>query len=106
MGKTEMFDTTINIGALLQIAAMLGGGLYFLWKIQTQLEILNNTQMSFSKKIEKIDRELEELAKVTIEIARQDERMNAQDIRLQELSIRLESHLKREPSSFSRRKKG
>lgn len=85
-----MFDSTVTMGNLLQIIAMLLGGLYFIWVMEKKISILAINHTNFSERLTKIDIELQALAKITVEIARQDERMTAQDKRLQELSVRIE----------------
>ena len=85
-----MFDNTITMGNLIQIVAMLLGGLYFLYTIKQEIALLANSQRNFVERLGKIDTDLAQLANVTIEIARQGERMTAQDRRLQELSNRMD----------------
>lgn len=85
-----MFDSTITMGNILQIVAMLLGGLYFVWVMDKRIAILNMTQATFTERLTKIDVELQQLTKITVDIARQDERMTAQDTRVQELSNRVE----------------
>jgi len=85
-----MFDTTINMGTILQILTMIIGGGYFLWQMKAELAVVHSHQSAFSKALEKMDQEITILSNATVDIARQDERMNAQDSRLQELSNRLD----------------
>ena len=84
------FDSSISVGTLIQVAVLIGGGLWFVWEMRTRMALLGNAQHKFIERPTRIDDQLENLAKVTIEIARQDERMNAQDARIQELSNRLD----------------
>ena len=89
-------DTSVlsNILQGLQILAMIAGGMFFLFRIESKLAVLNNVQQGFADKLTDMDKELKELAKVTIEIARQDERMTSQDLRINTLSLRIEEYLK------------
>lgn len=94
-------DGSINIGNLLQIIIMLGGGIYFLYSIKTEMAVMGNIQKNFSDKLTRVDLQLEELARVIIEMAKQGERMLAQDVRMQELSNRLDFYIKSSQSSQS-----
>lgn len=92
-----MLDATVSLGNLLQIIAMLGGGLYFLYSMKGELAVINNVQQNFKDQLNVMNEELKVLSKITIEIARQDERMNAQDIRLTTLSVRIDEVAGRYP---------
>ena len=85
-----MFDNTVTMGNVLQIVAMMLGGLYFVWVMEKKISILAITQTALTDRLTKIDVELQQLTKITVDIARQDERMTAQDTRIQELSNRVE----------------
>lgn len=85
-----VIESTISVGNLLQIVAMLAGGFYFLYTMKGEMSILTVIQKQFASRLDKIDQELVLLSKVTVDLARQDERMTAQDKRLQELSIRID----------------
>ena len=85
-----MFDNTVTMGNLLQILAMMLGGLYFVWVMEKKISILTVTQTNLTERLTKIDVELQQLTKIAIDIARQDERMSSQDTRMQELSNRVE----------------
>lgn len=87
------FDGTINLGTLLNIAAMLAGGLYFLWEVKAKLSILTNSHQGLVERLDKVDHKLEALGQTTIIIARQEERMAAQDGRIQELSNRFNDYM-------------
>lgn len=85
-----MFDNTVTMGNVLQIVAMMLGGLYFVWIMEKKISLLALTQTNLTERLSKIDVELQQLTKITVDIARQDERMTAQDTRIQELSNRVE----------------
>lgn len=100
-----MFDNTINVGTLLQIIAMIGGGIWFLWKMDVKISLLvqrldNNIKERDAQhtanltRFTNIDLQLKELIDTTIKIARAEERMDAVDIRIQELSNRIDSYTK------------
>ena len=83
------FDTTISLGTLLQTIAMLGGALYFLWRLQLRLEVIDTKQISTIQKIDSIEKELEKITLVVIEQARQNTRLDNFEARVQELSNRI-----------------
>ena len=85
-----MFDNTITMGNLLQIIAMLLGGLYFVWVMEKKIALLTVTQTTFAAKLTEIDTEVKNITKITVEMAIQNERLVALDKRLNELSIRIE----------------
>lgn len=89
-----MFDNTITMGNVLQIIAMLLGGLYFIWVMEKKISLLAITQTNFAGKLSEIETEVKNLTKITLEIAVQGERMNALDRRLNELSIRIDDQSK------------
>ena len=84
-----VFDTTINLGTLLQTIAMVGSFVYFLWRLSVKLEIIDTKQVNTIHKINDIEKELEKITLVIIEQARQNARLDNFDVRLQELSNRV-----------------
>lgn len=85
-----MFDNTVTMGNVLQIVAMLLGGLYFVWIMEKKISILALTQTNFSNKLIEIETEVKNITRITVEMAIQNERLVALDKRLNELSIRIE----------------
>jgi len=90
------FDFTINIGTLIQLFSILGGGAFVIMRIQTQLALLvqekrieHTTNVSrfdtIDGRFNSLDKELETLTRVVIDLAKQDERINAMEQRLQDL---------------------
>jgi len=97
-------DLANNLGNIIQIFVIVAGGIYFVWEMRTQLKLLRQSQDNIHDRLEKMDTEIENLAKVTIEMARQDERMAAMeqrvgdrlaamDGRIQELSVRIHAFM-------------
>ena len=84
-----MFDITINLGELLQIASMLGVGILIIWKLQIRLEVIDAKQINTIEKINGIEKELEKLTYVIIEQAKQNARLDHFESRIQELSNRI-----------------
>ena len=89
------FDNTVSMGHIIQLAAILIGGFFFIWEMRTKLLMLADQQITFSSRLEKIDNEIVVITKFSIEIARQQERMLSQDHRIQELSNRLENYCRK-----------
>lgn len=98
-----MLDTTLNIGTIMQILAMLGGGFWFLWKMDLKISLLvqrldNNIRERDDQhkanlyRFTNIDEQLKELIATTVKLARAEERMDNTDNRIQELSNRIDNH--------------
>jgi hypothetical protein len=75
---------------LLQIVAILGGGMFFLYRMEGKIQLVTSTQDSFIHRLEKVDEKLEQLTSVIIQLAKQEQRMDAADARVQELSTRID----------------
>jgi len=95
-----------NLLTGLQIVAMLGGGLYFIWAMKAELHLLRATQTVFIERLDKVENKIESLTSIIIQIAKQEERMDAADKRLQELSNRLESYAGLVIAPAAKRKRG
>lgn len=89
-----MFDLTISMGNILQIFAMLFGGLFFLYRMEARLIVLSAVQETFVNRLTNLETEVKKLADVTVEIARQDERMTSQDLRINTIAIRVDEYLR------------
>lgn len=96
-----MIDTTISMGTLLQIAVMLVGGMFFIWRLETKILLVGTELRSVVKerdiqhhsnldRFKEIDEQLKRLIAVTIELAQFRIRMDNTDQRLQTLSDRIE----------------
>ena len=86
---------------VLQIFAILGGGMFFLYRMEGKIQLLSGAQTSLIIRLDKVDIRLEQISGVMIQLAKQEERMDAMDRRYQELSNRLNSY-----SGSARRKQG
>lgn len=95
-------------GLLIQATAFLGGGMYFVWTMQTGLAILTSKQISIEAQLANMALTIKELSATTIEIARQDERLNNVDSRLNEQAKRIDLHLQaqqaQQPQQQSKRR--
>lgn len=100
-----MFDTTINMGNLIQIVVMIIGGIVFLLRMERKVIILterleniyrerDDQHKSNIVKFNEIEDQLKKLIDVIVELARLNERMAAIDGRVQELSNRLIESIK------------
>jgi division protein CdvB (Snf7/Vps24/ESCRT-III family) len=87
------FDGNITVGALLNVAAMLLGGLYFLWRMESKLGLLiQETSMRhgyYVEKFEVIDKKIKELVDATVKLAEQEIRLNNMDERMQQIANRI-----------------
>lgn len=81
--------TMDQFSILLQTAAIIGGGAYFIWSIKASVAILVAQQGTINDKLVKMEAAIDKLSTAAVELARQDERLNAMDVRMQELSNRI-----------------
>ena len=110
-----MLDSSINVGNLLQIATMILGGLYFLWRLETKVLILTNEiknvikerdvqhQNNQSRFVE-IEQQLQKLIDLTITLATFKARMDNADERMQTLSDRIEEYVRAKLSPIPRKR--
>lgn len=78
-----------NALMVLQILSIIGGGLYFLWRVDNKLVVLTSNQSNFMNRMDKVDKKLDDLSTVVVSIAKQEARMDAIDTRVQELANRV-----------------
>lgn len=86
-------DTTINLGHILQLFAIIGGGVWFLWEMRAKLALLAVKQQDLLVKVDKIDSDVDKLSQVTIQIARQDERINAFERRIEDINTAMATRI-------------
>lgn len=79
----------MTVGNLLEILTIGIGGLFFLWELRSKLNVLQFSNDSTIKHLERLDVDFKELAKVTISIASQQERLNSLEARIGEVSDNL-----------------
>lgn len=112
-----MFDLTVSMGNILQIIAMLIGGLAFLWRVESRVLILSNRleniyrekdqqHRSNTDKFISIEMELKQLISVTVEQAKISERLNGFEQRINMISQRLDEGLRKLTNGIHRRSKG
>jgi peptidoglycan hydrolase CwlO-like protein len=81
-----------NLLTILQILSLVGGGFYFLWRVESKLTNLMVSTTNTQSHLDKVDARVEKLSDVVIQLAKQEERMDAMDSRIQELSNRITSN--------------
>jgi hypothetical protein len=86
MLDAQSLNTLLTV---LQILSLLGGGFYFLWRVEAKLTNLGVTSTSMQGQLDKVDVRVEKLSEVVIQLAKVEERMDALDNRIQELSNRV-----------------
>jgi len=79
-----------NVLTVMQIIAILGGGMFFLYRMEGKIQLITTVQSAFIERLDKVDIKLEQLTGVVIQIARQEQRLDASDKRLQEISTRID----------------
>lgn len=85
------FDMTVTLGAVLNMLAMLGGGVWFMITVNTKLSTLiaerKQEYMANIGRFEEIDKQLEKLIAVTIQLAKVEERINSLDVKFNDLLL-------------------
>lgn len=79
-----------NVLTAMQIVAILGGGMFFLYRMEGKIQLVTASQSGFIARLDKVDEKLESLTGVIIQLAKQEQRMDATDNRVQELSTRID----------------
>ena len=83
------FEPRIDFGIILQTAAIVAGGIFFVYQMRIKIDALGRSIDVFTDRLEKIDKQIEFLGKTVIDLARLEERMNHIDGRMQEISNRV-----------------
>ena len=87
MGTAELG----NILTIMQIVAILGGGMFFLYRMEGKIQIVTSTQSGFIQRLDKVDIKLDSLTTVIVQLAKQEQRLDGCDARIQELVNRIDS---------------
>jgi len=89
-----MIDYTITIGNLMSLVAIVMGGITFLIRVESRLNILIHERImekeSTGKKFEDIDTHLTKLGDALIQLAKQEVRMDGIEKRISELLQKIE----------------
>lgn len=80
-----------NILTILQILAIISGGIWFSARMEAKIGALTSAHANFVSRLDKVDGKLDGFNNVLVQLAKQEERMTAQDSRLQELSMRIDT---------------
>lgn len=88
-----MFDTTINLGALVTVFISLITGIGFIWTIRMSVAVLEVRLTQQDKVINSIQDEVKKLNEVAGDIKGQNQRINTLDERLQAQGKRLDEAL-------------
>src|SRR5262249_6059226 len=88
-----MFDTTINLGALVTVFISLVTGIGFIWTIRMSVAVLEVRLSQQDKVINSIQDEVKKLNEVAGDIKGQNQRINTLDERLQAQGKRLDEAL-------------
>ena len=84
-----MFDSTITMGNVIETITIVLGGMVFLFEMRNRLNSLQTAQDYFKERLDKVDKELSDLSKITTVIVQQSERITAFDIRMAAQSERM-----------------
>lgn len=80
-----MFDTTINLGVLIQTIGLIGSFIYFIWSIKSKLDIMDHQHSTMIEDVKLIKMELNKITSVIIEQAKQSTRLDHLEDRVIEL---------------------
>ena len=86
--------STITFGNILEILTIAVGGFAFLWEMRGKLSLLQYSHDDAMKRLEKLDTDFKELAKVTITMATQTQRLDTFERALNETNIHHEQRTK------------
>ena len=87
MGAAELG----NVLTIMQIVAILGGGMFFLYRMEGKIQVVTSAQSGFMIRLDKVDIKLDSLTTVIVQLAKQEQRLDSADARLQELTTRIDS---------------
>lgn len=79
-----------NILTIMQIIAILGGGMFFLYRMEGKIQLISATQSGFVTRLDKVDIKLDTLTDVVVQLAKQEQRLDSTDSRVQELATRID----------------
>lgn len=92
-----MIDLSINLSHIITLVSMVGGGIYFVARMEAKLGLIVENHRAFlekfdevKKKVESIESKVENHGMALVELAHQEKRLVAMDTRMNELSRRLE----------------
>lgn len=72
-----IFDPKFDLGNVLTIFTILTGGVYFVWKLKEQINLLQSGYEAFTAKFVTLQNDVHELAKVSVQMGIQDQRLKA-----------------------------
>ena len=80
-----IFDWTVTLGNLLTLVGMLGGGLYAITAIKSDMALISQRVGRAETDLRTIADKMDQLSQVLIQIAHQEEKLNQLDERLSAL---------------------
>ena len=86
MGWSMMFDTTITIGNLLEIVAIIGGGLLVVFRMGGDIRVMKVDMAHLKATVSSLTAAFDRLGAILTQVAVQDTRLVAMEKRLDELA--------------------
>lgn len=80
----------ITVGNILQIATILGGGMWFVAGVKNKIDLLTQAMQSLDKRLTSVEAAIGLLNQTTVELAKQEVRLDSHMQRLQRLEEALE----------------
>lgn len=95
-----MIDLSINLSHIITLVSMVGGGIYFVSRMELKLGIIVENHKKFLENVEKIEKDIKSIeTKVEnhglalMKLSNQEDRLVSMDNRMNELSRRLEAFI-------------
>ena len=89
-GRAVIIDYNITLSSLLQLAAMLFGGFYFIWEIKNKLSIMQSAYTRFEDQLKQIEVDVKSLSHAAVTIATQNQRLDTLDGRVVDMKAVIE----------------
>ena len=80
-----IFNAEVTLGNVLQILAILGGGMWFMAGVKSKMELLTQALSGLDRRITSVETSISALNTTTIELARQEVRLDSHAHRLKDL---------------------
>jgi hypothetical protein len=84
-----MFDFQVTLGNVLQILSIVGGWIWIVSNLKSEIKILVNSLIGIKERLTAVEISVTALNKATVELARQEVRLDSHAERLVDLEHRL-----------------
>lgn len=84
-------DTSINLSHIITLISMIGGGFYFVARMEANLKLIADKFEDIKRDVESIEAKVENHGLALVKLSNQEDRLVAMDTRMNELSRRMEN---------------